>query len=160
MSIVSILFEIGRQIISFINVKKMNVDIIRHLFNVDNKKRNKKKFTFSNMNYNDKIQTSSDILNNACKFSEKNSMRMETQDNTNEELENKNEKILGEIHIFNILKSFICNGNKDKLISLCHDIITKDMSVEIIKERFYKKSSKYFSYSGNRDCCYIGYGKL
>ena len=71
MSIVSILFEIGRQIIAFINVKKMNVDVIRHLFNVDNKKRNKRKFTFSNINYNDKVQTSSDILNNACKFSEK-----------------------------------------------------------------------------------------
>ena len=29
MSIVSILFEIGRQIVAFINEKKMNVDIIR-----------------------------------------------------------------------------------------------------------------------------------
>ena len=143
MSIVSILFEIGRQIIAFINVKKMNVDVIRHLFNVDNKKRNKRKFTFSNINYNDKVQTSSDILNNACKFSEKNSIRIETEDNTNEKFENNNEKILGKIHIFNILKSFICNGNKDKLISLCNMIIIEDMCVERILERFYSLGNIY-----------------
>ena len=37
MSIVNLLFEIGRQILSFLNEKKMSVDIIRALFKIDNK---------------------------------------------------------------------------------------------------------------------------
>ena len=73
----------------------------------------------------------------------KNSIRIETEDNTNENFENNNEKILGKIHIFNILKSFICNGNKDKLISLCNMIITEDMCVERILERFYSLGNIY-----------------
>ena len=34
MSIVSILFEIGRNIVTFINKKKMSIDIIRTLFKI------------------------------------------------------------------------------------------------------------------------------
>ena len=52
-------------------------------------------------------------------------------------MENNKEKIFKKINVFNIIKSFFCNSNKDKLISLCHEIITKDMSIEIILERFY-----------------------
>ena len=76
-------------------------------------------------------------------FPKKKSIRIETEDNTNEKFENNNEKILGKIHIFNILKSFICNGNKDKLISLCNMIIIEDMCVERILERFYSLGNIY-----------------
>ena len=147
MSILSILLEIGRQIIAFINEKKMNVDIIRQLFEVNNIKRNKRKFNFSknnnSNNSNNKIQISSEILNNGSKLSEKNSISTETYDNINEEQENKSEKILRKINIFNVLKSFVCNGNKDKLISLCDMIIIKDMCVEKILERFYSLGNIY-----------------
>ena len=147
MSILSILFEIGRQIIAFINEKKMNVDIITQLFEINNKKRNKRKFNFSknnnSNNSNNKIQISSEILNNGSKLSEKNSISIETYDNINEEQENKSEKILRKINIFNVLKSFVCNGNKDKLISLCDMIIIKDMCVEKILERFYSLGNIY-----------------
>ena len=138
MSIVSILFEIGRQIVAFINEKKMNVDIIRQLFEVNNIKRNKRKFNFSNNNnINNKIQMSSEILNNAFRLCEKNSICTESQENINEEQEIKSEKILRKINIFNVLKSFIFCGNKEKLISLCNMIIIEDMCVEKILERFY-----------------------
>ena len=36
MSILSLLFEIGRQIMEFLNQKKMSVDIIRNLFEYEN----------------------------------------------------------------------------------------------------------------------------
>ena len=39
MSIVNLLFEIGRQILSFLNEKKMSIDIIRTLFNIEKKSR-------------------------------------------------------------------------------------------------------------------------
>ena len=51
--------------------------------------------------------------------------------------ENKHEKVLKDINIFNIIKSFIFNSNKDKLINICHNIIIEDMCIENILEKFY-----------------------
>ena len=76
-------------------------------------------------------------INNSFKLTEKNSITFETSETTYDEMENNKEKIFKKINVFNIIKSFFCNSNKDKLISLCHEIITKDMSIEIILERFY-----------------------
>ena len=137
MSIVSLLFEVGTQILAFINEKKMNIDIIRKIFNVENEKRK------NQLNNNDKIKITADTLNKSFKLSEKNSICIQPTETIDKELENKTEKILNTINIFNILKSFICCGKKDQLISLCNDIIQKDMSVEIILERFYRLGNIY-----------------
>ena len=142
MSIVSLLFEIGRQMLDFLNNKKMSVDIIYKLFMVDNQ-------NSQNKNYNnfgkDRIKLNPEKINNSFKLTEKNNIYMETAESIKEENENKTEKILRQIHVFNIIKSFFCNGKKDKLISLCHEIITKDMCVEIILEKFYNLSRIYNS---------------
>ena len=109
----------------------MSIDIIRQLFNIENKSK-----SYNRIN-SERMKFTPGRLNNSFKLTEKNDMMVQTIESINEENESKNEKTLKSLHVFDILKSYLCNSNKDKLISLCHDIITKDMSVEIIKERFY-----------------------
>jgi len=141
MSIVSLLFEIGRQILSFLNEKKMSIDIIRTLFNIEKKSR---KYKFNN--YDDRIKIVPEKMNNSFKLSEKNSIYLKTSTSINEEPENKTEVILKKINVFHIIKNFFCcNNPKDKLISLCHEIIQNDMCVETILERFYNLGRIYKS---------------
>ena len=138
MSIVSLLFEIGGQIVAFINEKKMNIDIMSHLFkNLEKEKRIYKS------NYKETVKITSEKLNNSFKLSEKNSICIEPSDNINEEIDSENSKILDKINIFHIIKSFACNGNRDKLITLCNERIIKDMCVETILERFYSLGTIY-----------------
>ena len=144
MSIVSILFEIGRQIVTFINEKKMSVDIIRKLFNIDNKY-NKNKFNISD----NRLKLMPEKINNSFILSEKNSINIECTKITIKPPETKNEKIFRHINIFHIIRSFICNDNKSKLISLCHDFITEDMCVENILEKLYNLRRIYHSISDN-----------
>ena len=59
--------------------------------------------------------------------------------------ENKHEIVLKSINICNILKSFIGNSYKDKLINLCHDIIIDNMCIENILEKFYNLGRIYKS---------------
>ena len=139
MSLISLMFEIGRQILSFLNEKKMSVDLIRTLFNIEKKSR---KYKFNN--YNDRIKIVPEKMNNSFKLSEKNSIYIKTSESINDGFENKNEIILKKINVFHIIKNFFCcNGLKDKLISLIHEIIKKDMSVETILERFYNLGRIY-----------------
>ena len=115
----------------------MNIDIMSHLFkNLENEKRIYK------ANYKEKVKTS-EKLNNSFKLSEKNSICIEPPDNINEEIDSENSKILDKINIFHIIKSFACNGNRDKLITLCNERIIKDMCVETILERFYSLGTIY-----------------
>ena len=139
MSIVSLLLEIGTQILAFINEKKMNIEIISKLFEVENQRRK------NIFNDGDKIKITDDKLNKSFKLSEKNSICIKSMDNIDKDNVNKTEKILKKINIFNIITSFICNGSKEKLISLINDIVQKDMSVEIILEKFYRIEKKYIS---------------
>ena len=137
MSIVSLLFQIGGQIVAFINEKKMNIDIVSQLFNFEDEKRKYKS------KYKDRVKVTSEKLNNSFKLSEKNSICIEPSDNINDEIISENGKILKKIYIFHIIKSFICNGNKDKLITLCNELIIRDMCVETILERFYSLGKIY-----------------
>ena len=141
MSIVNLLFEIGRQILSFLNEKKMSVDIIGNLFNVEENGKKNKRY----INCNDRIKIAPEKINNSFKLTEKNNMNLETAESIREDIENKNEKVLKHIHFYHVIKSFLCNSNKEKLISLCHDIIVQDMCVETILERFYNLLRIYSS---------------
>ena len=89
MSIVSLLFEIGRQILSFLNEKKMSVDIIRELFKIDNKKRK-----YKHQNFDDMIQIVPEKINNSFKSLEKNSISIEGDKIMNEESQYKNDIIV------------------------------------------------------------------
>ena len=153
MSIVSLLFEIGRQIMEFLNQKKMSVDIIRKLFEceIPNKIRNKQ--TNFGVHDSDRIKIIPEKMNNSFKLNEKNNISNSTFDNiddeNNKKYKNKNEYILKQINILNIIKSFFCKSYKDKLIELCDNIIIKDMCVETILERFYNLRRIYNSILDN-----------
>ena len=132
MSMVSLLFEIGRQVISFLNEKKMSVDIIRKLFSIENKYRNNRY-----KNNDNRFKFVPEKISNSFILSEKNSINIECPKLNNNPPEAKNEKILRKINVFCIIKSFICNDNKSKLISLCHELIINDMCIENVLEKFY-----------------------
>ena len=52
------------------------------------------------------------------------------------------------INYYHILKSYLCfEDKKSKLINLCHNIVTEDMSIERILERFYNLENIYNLFS-------------
>jgi hypothetical protein len=136
MSIVSLLFEIGTQICGFLNEKKMSIDVIRKLFMTYNKFNIEKKKRYFQA---DRIKMIPKKINNSLIISESNSSNFKilTNGETKMIYENRHEKVLKSINIFNIIKSFIFNSNKDKLINICHNIIIEDMCIENILEKFY-----------------------
>ena len=142
MSIINLLFNIGELITSFIDKRKMSIGIISKLFNIENQNRLTKNFH----NY-DRVKLAPEKMNNSFKITEKNNIFMKTSENLNDEYESQKEKVLKQIHFYNIINSFFCKGNKEQLISLCHNIIINDMSIETIIERFYNLLNIYYSIS-------------
>ena len=141
-SVVGLLFDIGGLILEFLNNKKMSVDVIYKLIKVNNQNRLNK--MYNNLE-TDRVKLNPEKINNSFRLTEKNNMHMKTSEGKDEEHEKKNERILRKINVFNIIKSFFSNDNKDRLISLCHNIIIKDMCVETILEKFYILSRIYNS---------------
>ena len=144
MSIVSLVFQIGCLIVSFLNEKRMSIDIIRKLFSIENKNR-KNKNKLLKISASERVKLNIEKVNNSFQSPERNDNFVMTTENLNENYDDKKEKVLKKINIFNIIKSFFFNGNKDKLISLCHDIIKNDMCIETILERFYNLNRIYNS---------------
>ena len=157
MSVISLLFEIGRQIINILCKKKMSKDIVEDILT-----KNKKYFLNNTINSKNKIK----LDKNNEKSSERNIIKTESfgkiikpdfldksvenklnisKDNkvsVNEENINNQgnkieiEKIFNKINYCHIIKSFFCfKDKKTKLINLCHDIITEDICIERILER-------------------------
>ena len=59
---------------------------------------------------------------------------------------NINNKLIKSINYFDIIKSYFCfNDKKTKMINLCHNIISKDICIERILERFYNLENINFS---------------
>ena len=148
-SIISLLMEIGRQILSILNEKRMSVDIVRKLYMVDNNiiNRNGKLSRHFKNDYSDRIKIAPDKMNNSFHLIDKNSSTLSNDFNNKKKIifENKHEIVLKSINIYNILKSFIGNSYKDKLINLCHDIIIDNMCIEKILEKFYNLGRIYKS---------------
>ena len=164
MSMISLVFEIGRQISVILFNKKMTKEIIRSILNKDknyiSEEQNHKKNKLSNIqdknkssirNLNSELfdkTNSSDILN---KSKEKNYNNKLNESNNNnlykvEKIKkiNLNNRILKKLNYYHILKSFFCfKDNKTKLINLCQKIITEDMCIERILERFYNLEKIY-----------------
>ena len=144
MSIVSLLFEVGRLIMEFLNEKKMSVDIIRKLFYIENQ--NNKNKIINNLE-SPRIKIVPEKINNSFKLMEKNDINLTESENNYVKSENIKEKVLKSINVFGVLKSFFCNGDKDKLISMCHELMAKDMCVDSIIEKFYRLLRIYNSFA-------------
>ena len=138
MSIVSLLFEIGKIISGFLNEKKMSIDIIKKLVILNNPKKSR------NIQI-ERIKITPTRDNNSLIINENinQNLKLSNDDESKTIHENKHEKVLKSINIFNIIKSFIFKSNKDKLINLCHDIIIEDMCIENILEKFYNLGRIY-----------------
>ena len=143
-SIISLLFEIGKFIMEFLNQKKMSVDIIRKLFNIENQNNRNKNF---NNFESPRIKIVPEKINNSFKLTEKNDINLTESENNYEESENIKEKVLKSINVLNVFKSFFSNGDKDKLVSLCHELIIKEMCVDTILEKFFRLLRIYNSFA-------------
>ena len=141
--------EIGKQILSILNEKRMSIDIIRKLFMIDNNiiKKNGKLSNYCKNFNSDRIKIIPEKMNNSFPLKDKNNISLSNNFNYQKiiNFDNKHEIILKSINVCNILKSFICNSNKNKLIELCHNIIIDDMCIENILEKFYNLGRIYKS---------------
>ena len=171
MSVVSLLFEIGRQVSIFLCEKKMSGNIISSLL----EKNKRYSLTQQNHNINNLIKNKE---NNGMSLSERNDIKQESinkspnKRNTdyfvkNDEIVNKsvdnnnkndksekmnkiglNKNLINEINYFNIIKSYLCfKDKKTELVNLCHDIIIEDMSIESILKRIYDLEQLYNLFS-------------
>ena len=156
MSVISLLFEIGRIITSILCNKKMSKNIIKSILNKNEK-------DFINIKNSNKIYNTFNNLQKKVNSSERNIRKNESDEKTsmsvridkndiNEEnrtkVRNLQNKIINDIfkkiNYYNIFKSLFCfKDNKTKFIDLCHNIIIEDMSIEIILERFYNLERIY-----------------
>jgi len=170
MSVINLLFEIGRQLANFLGDRKMSLNIIEFLINKNNLyiKKNKRKLTVmkdkskesSTRKINSKILDKPNNLNNSIKNKE---IKMSLNNNSilkNDKINviDEKNKILKEINYFHIIKSFLCFKDKNsQFINFCNNIIKQDMSIERILERFYKLESvfHYFSIEEKRKLRHI-----
>jgi len=173
MSVISLLFQIGEQVSIVLCDKKMSKDIIFNLIN-NNIKNNKKKLSIPNTKINilNTEHKNADIINkkkinqNSSKNSDNLNSEKSYESKLNKEKQNKtiefdsdknnNQNYINEvkkkINYLHIIKSFFCfNDKKTKLIDLCHDIVTEDISIERIFERFYNLEKAYNFISGKKN---------
>ena len=168
MSVVSLLFEIGKIISSILCGKKMSKDIVRYFFN-------------KNINYILNYENSN-IINHKLKGNEKSSERsfskseknqfeeekngkniskINTMSTNEENKNNKIKRIFKNINYCHIFRSLFCFKDKrSQLINMCHEIIREDLCVERIIERFnnlemvynslYKEQGNEFKFIDNK----------
>jgi hypothetical protein len=177
MSVISLLFEIGRQLSNIFCNKKMSTDLISYLLP-------KKKKDSLIRNSNDITLKLKNKGNNNMSISERKNMEKELIDNKGSTIDilNKNNqiqlnnnlnnikrinireitnkkdsknnnkiKILNNINYYNIMMSYLfCKNKKTELINLCHNIINEDMCIERILKRMYDLENLY-NYCSNEE---------
>jgi len=157
MSVINLIFQIGSLIIYILIDKKISKDIIISLINRNSKddiirhnkpiKKNNEFIKESEISSRLKTETIelkekrnySDYIDKHYKIH--NSLRI----NKNSKKKNINStttsnKVLKELNFLIIFKSYFCFKHQNKkieLLNLCHSIITKDICIEKILERFY-----------------------
>ena len=164
MSVISLIFQIGGQVSIFLCEKKMSKDIIFNLINnIYSNKKIKLNLPNNNINilntehknreinrkrkFNQNISKNSDNLNSyEVKINKEKTNKKPCNIANEEEDNNKNyiNEINKKINYLHIIKSLFCfNDKKTKLIDLCHNIVTEDISIERIFERFYILENAY-----------------
>ena len=154
MSVVNLLFEIGRQLSNFLGDKKMSLNIIEYLINKNTlytKKIRRKIIVLKDKSressirkINSEILNKSNNLDNSIKSKEFKLDPNKILKNDNIDAIDEKTKILKEVNYFHIIKSFLCFKDKKSLfINFCNNIIRQDMSIERILERFYKLEIAY-----------------
>ena len=152
-SVINLLFEVGRQISNILGGKKMSLSIIEYLVNKDTlhiKKRTNKIMLIKPEIFDNSNNLDNTTKTNKIQLSENNN---KISENNNIDKKNDKSKILKEINFHHIIKSFLCfKDKKSQFINFCYNIITKDISIERILERFYnlEKINYYLSNEDKR----------
>jgi len=165
-TIINLFFSIGRLIIQILLEKKMSKDIVRFLFNKESihnennssqfpiHKNNKINKLFKNTETN-KI-SSSELFKSNARSEEKinginafENLENFNKDNIKNKTINKNSvnessKILKQLNLFIIIKSFFCcKDKKSILINDCHNLVIDNISIEQILKSLYKLENIY-----------------
>ena len=171
MSVISLLFEIGGQMSIFLCEKKMSKDIIFNLINnIYSSKEMKLSLSNNKINILNTEHKNTDIIHKRKinQNTSKNSYNLNSYevkinkkkqkkksciiDNEEDNNHNYINEINKKINYLHIIKSLFCfNDKKTKLIDLCHNIVTEDISIERIFERFYNLEKAYQYLSDKKD---------
>ena len=144
MSLINLLITISKIISEFLLNKKMDKDIIRYILtsndinkiNISKEKHIHKVFDNNyDENRNKHIDTPPKSADSFNEISTKNDLESV---NKNENKSENINKIMKNLKINSIIKSFFCcEDKKTKIINLCEDIVKKDICVERILKRLY-----------------------
>ena len=157
MSVVNLLFEIGRIVSSILCNKRMSKDIIESLLNKNRKyiisqqnmnshkyfKNLEKKQITTSVTKKNK-QVTEDIAINTDYLEKSNINKLNSSRNKNiyvKKVDKTNliHNIFIKIDYFQILKSFLCfKDPRSKIVNYSHKIISEDLSVERILKRLYR----------------------
>ena len=167
MSVISLIFEVGRQISIILCDRKMCKDIIGSLLDnhKDNSitqhhhinsfyKNNDRKNTSERKDIKSNINDKSNNLdyekkNHKDKINISKDYMIYNNDKSN--YSKISNKVIKSINYYHILKSYLCfNDKKTKLINICHNIIIEDMCVERILKRFYNLENIYHYISNHK----------
>ena len=151
MSIIHLIISIFKLLTYFLLNKKMNKDIIRKIMMVNEFKEFKGKF--SHYNKNGLVKSLKDNDKNKDKsisvFDDKQNSKEVIKESYSIQLKDvilneRNIKVLKNIKLFNIIKSFFCFKDlKSKLIDLCNKIINEDICIDRILSRLYNLEKVY-----------------
>ena len=144
MSLINLLITISKIISEFLLNKKMDKDIIRYILtsnninkiNISKEKQIHKVFDNNyDENRNKHIDTPPKSADSFNEISTKNDLESV---NKNENKSENINKIMKNLKINSIIKSFFCcEDKKTKIINLCEDIVKKDICIERILKRLY-----------------------
>ena len=151
MSIIHLIISIFKLLTYFLLNKKMNKDIIRKIMMVNEFKEFKGKFL--HYNKNGLVKSLKDNDKNKDKsisvFDDKQNSKEVIKESYSIQLKDvilneRNIKVLKNIKLFNIIKSFFCFKDlKSKLIDLCNKIINEDICIDRILSRLYNLEKVY-----------------
>ena len=145
MSLINLLITISKVVSDFLLNKKMNKDIIRNILTIKEEKENNselkntfiKEKAIHQMFESENNKKENNILETEGSkntFKEQNSKGM-TED---EIMDKKITKVMKNLNVFNIIKSFFFNKDKKlKLINLCDSVINMDLCIERILKRIF-----------------------
>ena len=158
MSVINLLFFIGKTLFKLLLNKKMSIDIVKHIINnitfankkedlnqnikiINYEKYPENSIEIKNIEINKSVDKSQ-VIN--FKGKEVNS-EIEPELVQIEQIKNSNNKIFENLNSSYIFRSYFCCYKKDRriqLINLCHDIVSKELCIEDILFRLYELENK------------------
>ena len=148
-SLINLIITILKSLTYFLLNKKMNKDILREIMTLNGFKEDKSKILLSKKSGLNKKLKDIDKEKIISEFEEKQNSKEIIAESNNFKLKDKNLKekkikVLKNLNLFYIIKSFFCfKDSKTKLIDLCNKIINEDFCIDRILSRLYNLEKIY-----------------